>query len=114
MKEQAYNMIKTKDSRTQRQSNLNKLKEARLKISSQEFEDHTLMEIVSLNYIFEHESSESAKAQAKPELGPRETLGIQQALGNPVITLRILRSPLKPDRVHICTISGVIRGTRND
>nr|GFB33590.1 hypothetical protein [Tanacetum cinerariifolium] len=40
MKEQAYNMIKNKDSRTQRQSNLNKSKEARFKISPQEFEDH--------------------------------------------------------------------------
>ncbi|GKE70999.1 hypothetical protein Tco_1529071, partial [Tanacetum coccineum] len=48
MKEQAYNMIKTKDSRTERQSNLNKSKEARFKISPQEFEDHTLGEIVSL------------------------------------------------------------------
>ncbi|GJU89178.1 hypothetical protein Tco_1301601 [Tanacetum coccineum] len=48
MKEQAYNIIKTKDSRTQRQSNLNKSKEARFKISPQEFEDHTLGEIVSL------------------------------------------------------------------
>ncbi|GJS03765.1 hypothetical protein Tco_0320273 [Tanacetum coccineum] len=36
MKEQAYNMIKTKDSRTQRQSNLNKSKEARFKILHQE------------------------------------------------------------------------------
>ncbi|GKA30841.1 hypothetical protein Tco_0717146 [Tanacetum coccineum] len=50
MKEQAYNIIKTKDSRTQRQSNLNKFKEARFKISPQEFEDHSLGEIVSLKY----------------------------------------------------------------
>ncbi|GJX37094.1 hypothetical protein Tco_0250397 [Tanacetum coccineum] len=48
MKEQAYNIIKTKGSRTQRQSNLKKFKEARFKISPQEFEDHTLGEIVSL------------------------------------------------------------------
>ncbi|GJS90740.1 hypothetical protein Tco_0773376 [Tanacetum coccineum] len=45
MKEQAYNIIKTKDSRTQRQSNLKKFKEARFKISPQEFEDRTLGEI---------------------------------------------------------------------
>nr|GEX50467.1 hypothetical protein [Tanacetum cinerariifolium] len=45
VKEQAYSMIKTKDSRTQRQSNLNKFKEARFNISPQEFEDHTLGEI---------------------------------------------------------------------
>ncbi|GJY30781.1 hypothetical protein Tco_0414276 [Tanacetum coccineum] len=60
MKEQAYNIIKTKDSRTQRQSNLNKSKEARFKISHQEFKDHTLGEIVSLKYVYEHGSSESA------------------------------------------------------
>ncbi|GJT49112.1 hypothetical protein Tco_0975269 [Tanacetum coccineum] len=68
MKEQAYNMIKTKDSRTQRQSNLNKFKEARLKISSQEFEDHTLGEIVSLKYVFKHGSSESAGNLASGEI----------------------------------------------
>ncbi|GJW79195.1 hypothetical protein Tco_0140877, partial [Tanacetum coccineum] len=50
MKEQAYNIIKTKDSRTQQQSNLNKSKEARFKISPQEFKDHTLGDIVSLKY----------------------------------------------------------------
>nr|GEV26109.1 hypothetical protein [Tanacetum cinerariifolium] len=60
MKEQAYNIIKTKDSRTQRQSNLNKSKEARFKISPHEFEDHTLGKIVSLKYVCEHGSSESA------------------------------------------------------
>ncbi|GKC99136.1 retrovirus-related pol polyprotein from transposon TNT 1-94 [Tanacetum coccineum] len=60
MKEQAYNIIKTKYSRTQQQSNLNKFKEARFKISPQEFEDDTLREIVSLKYIYEHGSSESA------------------------------------------------------
>ncbi|GJV24989.1 hypothetical protein Tco_1377684 [Tanacetum coccineum] len=42
MKEQAYNMINTKDSRTQRQSNLNKSKESRFKILPQQFEYHTL------------------------------------------------------------------------
>ncbi|GJU02554.1 hypothetical protein Tco_1112892 [Tanacetum coccineum] len=50
MMEQAYNIIKTKDSRTQRQSNLNMSKEARFNISPQEFEDHTLGEIVSLKF----------------------------------------------------------------
>nr|GEV74704.1 cytochrome P450 81E8-like [Tanacetum cinerariifolium] len=59
MKEQAYNMKKTKDSRTQRQSNLYKSKAARFKISRQEFEDHTFWEIVSLKYVCEHGSSES-------------------------------------------------------
>ncbi|GJZ87529.1 hypothetical protein Tco_0659139 [Tanacetum coccineum] len=67
-KEQAYNMIKTKDSRTQQQSNLNKFKEARFKISPQEFKDHTLGEIVSLKYVFEHESSESAGNLASGEI----------------------------------------------
>ncbi|GJX54868.1 hypothetical protein Tco_0284765 [Tanacetum coccineum] len=57
-------MIKTKDSRTQRQSNLNKSKEARFKISPQELEDHTLGEIVSLKYVCEHGSSESAGSLA--------------------------------------------------
>ncbi|GJR58874.1 hypothetical protein Tco_1501036 [Tanacetum coccineum] len=60
MKEQAYNIIKTKDSRTQRQSNLKKFKEARFKISPQEFEDHTSGEIVSLKYVYDYGSSESA------------------------------------------------------
>ncbi|GJW07763.1 hypothetical protein Tco_1570186 [Tanacetum coccineum] len=36
-KEQAYNIINIKDSRTQRQSNLKKFKEARFKIPPQEF-----------------------------------------------------------------------------
>ncbi|GJT32693.1 reverse transcriptase domain-containing protein [Tanacetum coccineum] len=52
MKKQAYNIIKTKDSITQRQSNLKKFKEAIFKISPQEFEDHTLGEIVSLKICF--------------------------------------------------------------
>ncbi|GKE40899.1 hypothetical protein Tco_1464304, partial [Tanacetum coccineum] len=64
MKEQAYNIIKTKDSRTQRQSNLKKFKEARFKISPQEFEDHTLGENVSLKYVYEHGSSEFARSLA--------------------------------------------------
>nr|GFA26616.1 zf-CCHC domain-containing protein/UBN2 domain-containing protein [Tanacetum cinerariifolium] len=51
MKEQAYNIIKTKDSRPQRQSNLNMFKESRFKISPQEFKDQTLGEIVSLKVI---------------------------------------------------------------
>ncbi|GJR50649.1 hypothetical protein Tco_1401170 [Tanacetum coccineum] len=59
MKEQAYNIIKTKDSRTQRQSNLNKSKEARFKILPQESKDHTLGEIVSLKYVYEYRRSES-------------------------------------------------------
>ncbi|GJT46932.1 hypothetical protein Tco_0955647 [Tanacetum coccineum] len=70
MKEQAYNIIKTKDSRTQQQSNLNKSKEARFKISPQEFEDYTLVEIVSLGYVFEHGSSKSAGyTHKKPRFG---------------------------------------------
>ncbi|GJW90415.1 hypothetical protein Tco_0167968 [Tanacetum coccineum] len=68
MKEQAYNMIKTKDSRTQRQSNLNKFKEARFKIPPQEFEDHTLGETVSLKYVFEHGSLESVGNLASGEI----------------------------------------------
>ncbi|GJT34296.1 hypothetical protein Tco_0924715 [Tanacetum coccineum] len=68
MKEQAYNMIKTKDSRTQRQSNLNKSKEARFKISPQEFEDHTLGEIISLKYVCEDRSSESARSLASRKI----------------------------------------------
>ncbi|GKF29071.1 hypothetical protein Tco_0095413 [Tanacetum coccineum] len=68
MKEQAYNMIKTKDSRTQRQSNLNKFKEARFKILPKEFKDHTLGEIVSLKYVFEHGSSEFAGNLALGEI----------------------------------------------
>ncbi|GKA64702.1 hypothetical protein Tco_0764409 [Tanacetum coccineum] len=60
MKEQAYNIIKTKDSRTQRQSNLKKFKEARFKISPQEFEDHTSGEIVSLKYVYDYGSSKFA------------------------------------------------------
>ncbi|GJU72556.1 hypothetical protein Tco_1263961 [Tanacetum coccineum] len=68
IKEQAYNMIKSKDSRTQRQSNLNKSKEARFKISPQEFEDHTLGEIVSLKYVCEHGSSGSARSLASRKI----------------------------------------------
>ncbi|GKB81024.1 hypothetical protein Tco_0947919, partial [Tanacetum coccineum] len=68
MKEQAYNIIKTKDSRTQRQSNLKKFKEARFKISPHEFEDHTLGEIVSLKYVCEHGNSESARSLASGKI----------------------------------------------
>ncbi|GJX92261.1 hypothetical protein Tco_0345587 [Tanacetum coccineum] len=68
MKEQAYNIIKTKDSRTQRQRNLNKSKESRFKISPQEFEDHTLGEIVRLKYVCEHGSSESVGSLASGEI----------------------------------------------
>ncbi|GKB80370.1 hypothetical protein Tco_0947265 [Tanacetum coccineum] len=81
MKEETYNMIKTKDSRTQRQSNLNKLKEARLNISSQEFEDHTLGEIISLKYVFEHGSSESAGNLALGEIISLKILSQTRKLG---------------------------------
>ncbi|GJQ89855.1 putative reverse transcriptase domain-containing protein [Tanacetum coccineum] len=69
MKEQAYNIIKTKDSRTQRQSNLNKFKEARYKISPQEFKDHTLEEIVRLKYVYEHGNSESTGSLTSRKIG---------------------------------------------
>ncbi|GJY69656.1 hypothetical protein Tco_0472638 [Tanacetum coccineum] len=72
MKEQAYNIIKTKDSRTQRQSNLKRFKEARFKISPQEFEDHTLGKIVSLKYVCEHGSLKSARS-----LALRKILGLK-------------------------------------
>ncbi|GJW60528.1 hypothetical protein Tco_0109863 [Tanacetum coccineum] len=81
MKDQAYNMIKTKDSRTQRQSNLNKSKEARFKISPQEFEDHTSGEIVSLKYVCEHGSSESAKNLALGEIVSLKILSRTRKLG---------------------------------
>ncbi|GJX75627.1 hypothetical protein Tco_0322438 [Tanacetum coccineum] len=68
MKEQAYNMIKTKDSRIQQQRNLNKSKEARFKIPPQEFEDHTLEEIISLKYVCEHRSSEFAGSLASRKI----------------------------------------------
>ncbi|GJR90235.1 hypothetical protein Tco_0214246 [Tanacetum coccineum] len=68
MKEQAYNIIKTKDSRTQRQSNLKKFMEARFKISPQKFEDHTLGEFVSLKYVYEHGSSKFAGSLASREI----------------------------------------------
>ncbi|GJX12074.1 hypothetical protein Tco_0201933 [Tanacetum coccineum] len=35
-------------------------------------------------------------------------------LGNQAFTPRTLRSPSNPDRVHICAISGAIRGTYNN
>ncbi|GKB68582.1 retrovirus-related pol polyprotein from transposon TNT 1-94 [Tanacetum coccineum] len=57
-------LLKDKDqdkvSRTQRQSNLNKSKETRFKISPQGFKDNTLGEIVNLKYVCEHGSSESS------------------------------------------------------
>ncbi|GJT51774.1 hypothetical protein Tco_0977931 [Tanacetum coccineum] len=56
--------ISKSKTKTQRQSNLNKSKEARFKISPQEFEDHTLWDIVSLKYVCEHGSSESAGSLA--------------------------------------------------
>ncbi|GJT40707.1 hypothetical protein Tco_0940572 [Tanacetum coccineum] len=61
MKNKPNNIIKTKDSRTQRQSNLKKFKKQNdSKISPQEFEDHTFREIVSLKYVVAHGSSKSA------------------------------------------------------
>nr|GEY13046.1 hypothetical protein [Tanacetum cinerariifolium] len=81
MKEQTNNMIKTKDSRTQRQSNLNKSNEARFKISPQKYEDHTLGEIVSLRYVFEHESSESAGNLASGEIVRLKILSQTRKLG---------------------------------
>ncbi|GJW04670.1 putative reverse transcriptase domain-containing protein [Tanacetum coccineum] len=83
MKEKAYNIIKTKDSRTQRQRNLKKFKEARFKISPQEFEDYTLGEIVSLKYFCEHRSSESAGSLASREIVVKEddVLGDEECYG---------------------------------
>ncbi|GJR74182.1 hypothetical protein Tco_0086547 [Tanacetum coccineum] len=81
VKEQAYNMIKTTDSRTQQQSNLNKFKEARFKISPQEFEDYTLGEIVNLKYVFEHESSESTGNHASREIVSLKILSRTRKLG---------------------------------
>ncbi|GJY92146.1 retrovirus-related pol polyprotein from transposon TNT 1-94 [Tanacetum coccineum] len=69
MKEQACNIIKTKDSRTHRESNLKKFKEERFKISPQEFKDHTLGEIVSLKICLS-----PTKTRARPVL---ERLGVQ-------------------------------------
>nr|GEY08748.1 DNA helicase [Tanacetum cinerariifolium] len=68
IKEQAYNIIKIKDSRTQRQSKINKYKKARFKISPHEFEDHTLREIDSLKYVYEYGSSESAGSLASRKI----------------------------------------------
>ncbi|GJS22778.1 hypothetical protein Tco_0451410 [Tanacetum coccineum] len=65
MKEHVYNIINTKDLRTQRQSNLNKFMETRFKISPQKFEDHTLGEIVSLKYVCEHGSSSLASRKIR-------------------------------------------------
>ncbi|GKC88975.1 hypothetical protein Tco_1149624 [Tanacetum coccineum] len=81
VKEQAYNMIKTEDSRTQQQSNLNKFKKARFKISPQEFKDHTLEEIVSLKYVFEHGSSESTGNLASGEIVSLKILSQRRKLG---------------------------------
>nr|GEV36646.1 hypothetical protein [Tanacetum cinerariifolium] len=61
MKEQAYNIIKVKDSRTQRQSNLNKFKEARFKILPQELEDHILREIITSDLNDPKDSSKNDK-----------------------------------------------------
>ncbi|GKA45964.1 hypothetical protein Tco_0738760 [Tanacetum coccineum] len=81
MKEQAYNIIKTKDLRTQRQSNLNKSKEARFKISPQEFDVHTLGEIVASKYVFEHASSESAGSLASGQIVSLKILSRIRKLG---------------------------------
>nr|GEW23883.1 ribonuclease H-like domain-containing protein [Tanacetum cinerariifolium] len=71
-----------KDSRTKRQSNPNKSKEARFKISPQEFEDHTLREIVSLKYVCEHRSSESAGSLASGEIVSLKILSQTRKLVN--------------------------------
>ncbi|GJX68490.1 hypothetical protein Tco_0304217 [Tanacetum coccineum] len=42
------------------------------------------------------------------------TLHGYSRLGDPAFTPRLLRSLSKPDRAHICTISGAIRGTCNN
>ncbi|GJV06120.1 putative reverse transcriptase domain-containing protein [Tanacetum coccineum] len=90
MKEQAYNIIKTKDSRTQRQSNLNKSKEARFKISPQEFEDHTLGEIVSLKYVYEHERSESTGYLLEEPQIDRIIRGCKLELGDSLFTIDLI------------------------
>ncbi|GKD68881.1 hypothetical protein Tco_1322971 [Tanacetum coccineum] len=87
MKEHAYNMIKTKDSRTQRQSNLNKSKEARFKISPQEFKDHTSGEIVSLKYVCEHRSLESVGS-----LASRKIVGLKITISSVQKQLKTLDS----------------------
>ncbi|GJW30866.1 hypothetical protein Tco_0047741 [Tanacetum coccineum] len=63
MKEQAYidNDIGTKPQELNDKAISTKSKEARFKISPQEFEDHTLGEIVGLKYAYVHGSSESAR-----------------------------------------------------
>ncbi|GJT20843.1 hypothetical protein Tco_0890780 [Tanacetum coccineum] len=71
MKKQAYNIIKTKDSRTQRQSNLKKFKEARFKILPQEFEDHTLGKIEILERAHMQNCNPCKKpVDTKSKLGP--------------------------------------------
>ncbi|GKC20000.1 hypothetical protein Tco_1022150 [Tanacetum coccineum] len=70
MKEQAYNIIKTKDSRTQRQSNLNKSKEEKFKISPQEFKDHTLGRLLASNMYMNMEAQNLQDASLrKPRFG---------------------------------------------
>nr|GEW76932.1 hypothetical protein [Tanacetum cinerariifolium] len=81
MKEQAYNIIKNKDSRTQRQSNLKKFKEARFKISPREFKDHTLGKLLASKYVFEHGSSESAGSLASGEIVSLKLLRRTRKLG---------------------------------
>ncbi|GKB01326.1 hypothetical protein Tco_0829370 [Tanacetum coccineum] len=104
MKEQAYNMIKTKDSRTQRQSNLNQTKEARFKISAQEFEDQTLGEIVSLKYVCEHGSSESAgnlaSGEIKSDFGDKRRGWIQRCLNSSRGSVMVNGSPTKEFQFH--------------
>nr|GEV34171.1 myosin heavy chain-related protein [Tanacetum cinerariifolium] len=75
MKEQAYNIIKTKDSITQRQSNLKKFKEARFKISPQKFKDHSLGDIVSFKiYAITSLQSGVASLDAKGSLDANEEI----------------------------------------
>ncbi|GJU93707.1 hypothetical protein Tco_1318463 [Tanacetum coccineum] len=107
MKEQAYNMIKTKDSRTQRQSNLNQTKEARFKISAQEFEDQTLGEIVSLKYVCEHGSSEFARSLAsgeislnKSDFGDKRRGWIQSCLNSSRGSVMVNGRPTKEFQFH--------------
>ncbi|GJT18064.1 hypothetical protein Tco_0876770 [Tanacetum coccineum] len=87
MKEQAYNITKTKYLRTQRQSNLNKSMEARFKISPQKFEDHTLGEIISPKYFCRHGSSESARSLASRKIDVQATNIILHGLPPDVYSL---------------------------
>ncbi|GJV14382.1 hypothetical protein Tco_1359705 [Tanacetum coccineum] len=58
-----------------------KSNEARFKISPQEFKDHTLGEIVSLKYVYEHGSSESAGSLVLREIVSLKILSQTRKLG---------------------------------